>query len=421
MSWIGCAVCHLALRRVGFGECVETYGISRDLMRRQPHSGDDRDPAIGRRHGIGYAFVLVAPTQQSLLRIQHAPGAEGLSVRVIPGDEGAATREPGGVRVFSDLLARVEQPARGESLSAVGRCRVVESGAFASAHKPDRDDGATIVKAEARPCDGTAVDLPPVFADHGLREGFPAVLRAGDDDVAVHRPRARHGSITEINIGRRVDLQIRPAAFTDVGQNAAVARKCPATIRRNGQPYFRAAIFFLFIALVNPGDVDAAPPVHGDGLEGVTGGLARAVRVDSYGGREGLAAVGRARETNVTLPFPALVCPADVYLAPRADGPLRRILIANSGVARAVIDPDWRGKIRAVGRMTQHHVADAVGAFDVSQVEPPAIVRNNKRVVLAVAGRGRAVLMRLRPRHRGGDQHQSNYQYSLPHWISLRK
>src|SRR5262249_26042827 len=158
-----------------------------------------------------------------------------------------------------------------------------------------------VVEAEARPRDGTAVDLPPVFADHGLRESLTAVLRVGDDDVAVHRPRARHGSIAEIKIARRVDLQIRPAAFADVGQNAAVTRKRPAAVRRNGQPDLRAAIFFLFVALVNPCDVDAAPSVYGDGLKGVAGRLARAVGVYGDGGRKGLAAVCRACEANVAL------------------------------------------------------------------------------------------------------------------------
>src|SRR5262245_8436371 len=53
----------LAFRRVGFGDCVETFGIDRDLMRRQPHSGNHCDSAIGRRHGIGDAFALVASSQ----------------------------------------------------------------------------------------------------------------------------------------------------------------------------------------------------------------------------------------------------------------------------------------------------------------------------------------------------------------------
>ena len=166
----------LASCRVGFGGCVDSFGIRCDFMRRQPHSDNDRDPAIGRRHWIGDAFVSVATPNRFPLWVQHAPGAEGLSVRVVPGDEDSAAREAGGVRVFSDLLARVEQPARSESFSTVGRGRVVESGAFASAHKPNRDDGAPIVEAEARPCDGTAVDFPPVFADQSLREGFPTVL-----------------------------------------------------------------------------------------------------------------------------------------------------------------------------------------------------------------------------------------------------
>src|SRR5262249_2697236 len=100
---------------VGFGGCVKTFGICDDLVRRQTHSSDDRDPAIGRRHGIRDAFALAASPQQSFLRIQHAPDAEGLSVRVVPGDEDSAAREACGVRMFSDLLARIEQSARSES------------------------------------------------------------------------------------------------------------------------------------------------------------------------------------------------------------------------------------------------------------------------------------------------------------------
>src|SRR5262249_10184353 len=98
----------LASCRIGFGVSVQAFGISHDLMRGQPHGGDDRDPAIGRRHWISKAFAPVASSQQSLLRVQHAPDAKGLSVGVIPGDEDSAVREAGGVRVFSDLLALIE-------------------------------------------------------------------------------------------------------------------------------------------------------------------------------------------------------------------------------------------------------------------------------------------------------------------------
>src|SRR3546814_9695005 len=54
--------------------------------------------------------------------------------------------------------------------------------------------------------------------------------------------------------------------------------------------------------------------VHGDGLKGVTGWLTRGIRVDRERGREGLSAIGRTRETDIALPFPALVRPADVDL-----------------------------------------------------------------------------------------------------------
>src|SRR5262245_51417024 len=117
-----------------------------------------------------------------------------------------------------------------------------------------------------------------------------------EDDVAVHWAGARHGSITGRKIPPRVNMHIRAAAFADISQNAAVARKRLATIGRDGQPDFSATILFLLIALVNPGDVNAALLVYSDGLKGVSGGFARAVGVDGQRGREGFAAVRRARK-----------------------------------------------------------------------------------------------------------------------------
>src|SRR5262245_25820817 len=55
----------LASCRIGFGVSVQAFGISHDLMRGQPHCGDDRDLAIGRRHRIREPFALVASSQQS--------------------------------------------------------------------------------------------------------------------------------------------------------------------------------------------------------------------------------------------------------------------------------------------------------------------------------------------------------------------
>src|SRR5262249_30781596 len=50
------------------------------------------------------------------------------------------------------------------------------------------------------------------------------------------------------------------------------------------------------------------------------------------------------------------------------------------------------------------------GAFDINQIEPAAIVRNNERIILAVCRRRRSMLMRLRQRSKICGQRQCDYQ-----------
>src|SRR6185503_16496269 len=103
----------------------------------------------------------------------------------------------------------------------------------------------------------------------------------------------------------RINLNIRAATLAHVGQYLAVARKCFPSIFRSAHPYFRAAIPFFLVPLINPRDIDSPLSIYRDGLKRMACRLSLAVRVDCDGRGKILAAISGTREADVAFPFRA--------------------------------------------------------------------------------------------------------------------